>query len=233
MVQIDNIELAKSYGQFLAALGGVSITVLTLALTLRKEIADQRLFQFLNAALIVATIVCFIGAHGMSEVSAIPTAEMPGARRLYMIASINVVMAAALFLFALMLLPRVYDDDMPDELKAIAFWSFAAVVIGAQAWMVSFIEHLGHPSASGALLAAAVAALAVWLYRPRMDAVTGFVAFPFWLCVGFSGSSLVLFAATFQLLTGPQWFDVTFYCVGMATPAMALLRLGWREYRKA
>jgi hypothetical protein len=232
MVQINNIELAKGYSQFMVALGGVSITVLTLVLTLRKEIADQRLFFFLNAALIVATIVCFIGAHGMAEVSAIPEAHMLGARRLYMVASVNIYMAAALFLFSLMLLPRVYDEDMPAALKAIAFWSFVGVEIGALAWMVSFILQLGHADSPLGLIGAGVSAAVVGIYEPRPDPATGFVAFPFWVSIAISGMSLVLLAATFQLLTGPQWFDVMFYCVGMATPSVALIRLGWKEYRK-
>lgn len=232
MLQINNIELAKSYGQFMVALGGVSITVLTLVLTLRKEIADQRLFFFLNAALTVAAIVCFVGAHGMAEVSAIPEVELFGARRLYMVTSVNVYMAAALFLFALMLLPRVYDGHMPVGLKAIPFWSFIGIEIGAMAWMVSFIAQLDHPYSRHGLISAGVTALLILAYEPKADATTGFVSFPFWVSITFSGASLVLFASTFQLLIEPQWFDVMFYCVGMALPSTALMRLGWKEFRR-
>jgi len=232
VVHINNIELAKSYGQFLSALGGVSITVLTLVLTLRKEIADQRLFLFLNAALTVAAIVCFVGAHGMAEVSAIPEADMLGARRLYMVTSVNVYMAAALFLFSLMLLPRVYDGHMPAGLLAITFWSFLGIEIGAIAWMVSFIAQLDHPYSGHGLISAGVTGAMILGYEPKADAATGFVAFPFWVSIAISGASLVLFASTFQLLEGPQWFDVMFYCVGMALPSMALMRLGWKEYRR-
>lgn len=231
MVLIDNIELAKSYGGFMVALGGVSITVLTLVLTLKKEISNPRLFLFLTAALIVATIVCFVGAQGMAETSAIPATVARGARRLYMVASVNVFIAAALFTFSLMLLPRVYDDDMPDGLKGIGFWAFFGLQVGAFAWMVSFIIHLGHPQSLQGLLAAGATALLVFFHKPRADP-TGFVAFPFWICIGVSGSSLVLFASTFQLLTDPQWFDVLFYCIGMSAPSAALLRIGVMEYRK-
>lgn len=231
MVLIDNIELAKSYGGFMVALGGVSITVLTLVLTLKKEISNPRLFLFLTAALIVATIVCFVGAQGMAETSAIPATVPAGARRLYMVASVNVFIAAALFMFSLMLLLRVYDAEMPDALKGIAFWSFFGIQIGAFCWMISFILQLDHPQTPWGLLAALLTVLLVFLHKPKTDA-TGFVAFPFWICIGVSGSSLVLFAATFQVFTDPQWFDVWFYCVGMSAPSSALLRTGVTEYRR-
>lgn len=231
MVLIDNIELAKSYGGFMAALGGVSITVLTLVLTLKKEISNPRLFLFLTASLTVATLVCFIGAQGMAETSSIPADQPAGARRLYMVASVNIYTAAGLFTFALMLLPRVYDEDMPDGLKGIGFWSFVGIEVGAFAWMVSFILQLHHPQSHLGLAAGMTCLLLVFARTPRTDA-TGFVAFPFWVCIAVSGSSLVLFAATFQLHTDPQWFDVLFYCVGMAAPSGALLRIGVQEYRR-
>lgn len=77
MDKVDYLRLAEQYAAFLVAVGSVSITVLALVLNLgskREEKEPTELQKdsstFLIAALIVATVSCFIGAHMMSETSA-------------------------------------------------------------------------------------------------------------------------------------------------------------------
>jgi len=65
--------MATQYASFLAAVGGVSITVLALILNLRnKPKAEALRFSrvFLITALIVATVSCFVGAHMLVETAA-------------------------------------------------------------------------------------------------------------------------------------------------------------------
>lgn len=83
MRNVDYAKLSEQYASFLVAVGGVSITVLTLVLGLTSPPAPpteehERLFLvaaehahlFLVAALTAATVSCFIGAHMMAETAA-------------------------------------------------------------------------------------------------------------------------------------------------------------------
>lgn len=83
MRDVDYVKLSEQYASFLIAIGGVSITVLSIVSTLGSpltEEAQKKLAEldpnkldpklFLSAALIVATVCCFIGAHMMAETAA-------------------------------------------------------------------------------------------------------------------------------------------------------------------
>ncbi len=67
-MEVDYLKLSEQYASFLVAAGGVSITVLTLVLSFGSESANGKdLRTFLAAALVVAIISCFTGAHMMAE----------------------------------------------------------------------------------------------------------------------------------------------------------------------
>ncbi len=106
-MQLDYLRLSELYASFLAALGGVSITVLTLVLTLYPKPVVGNLSRFWVAALFVATISCFTGAHLMAEtvafISGSNESSLVGAR-LSLLASVNIYVAAMLLIFAVVLL---------------------------------------------------------------------------------------------------------------------------------
>src|ERR1700755_1758903 len=105
-MQLDYLELSKLYASFLAALGGVSITILTLVLALQLNLVAAKLSRFWLAALSVATISCFTGAHLMAEAAAFISGsrESPKGARLSLLASINIYVAAMLLIFTVVLL---------------------------------------------------------------------------------------------------------------------------------
>jgi hypothetical protein len=76
MDKVDYMKLAEQYANFLVAVGGVSITALTLVLSLRRKSKDTLrpaagvARAFLVAALSVSTACCFIGAQMMAETAA-------------------------------------------------------------------------------------------------------------------------------------------------------------------
>jgi hypothetical protein len=90
MRDVDYVKLSEQYSGFLIAIGGVSITVLSIVSTLgtpstkvcetgdvKLDLAQAKLAVlqsdrrlYLSAALIVATVCCFIGAHMMAETAA-------------------------------------------------------------------------------------------------------------------------------------------------------------------
>src|SRR2546429_2684192 len=97
-MEVDYLKLSEQYASFLIAAGGVSITVLTLVLTLGTETTETRereLRTFLAAALVVATISCFTGAHMLSETASFisyskGTQTPLSGERLFLLASINI-----------------------------------------------------------------------------------------------------------------------------------------------
>lgn len=155
MKAVDFAKLSEQYASFLVAVGGVSITVLALVLSLASpptEFIRKGLGEFLILALIVATACCFIGAHMMAETAAfisrakakltkdnprslIPPAGTSLGERLFLLASINIFIAVGLVLFALMLLPWASTLPGVDGAKRISFVVFLFVISGALFWM--------------------------------------------------------------------------------------------------
>src|SRR5205085_3478511 len=118
MKDVDYAKLSEQYGGFLVAVGGVSITVLAVVLGLgsKTELAEggKTAQVFLVAALITATVSCFIGAHMMAETAAFFTKngdeqpkkyKIPLGRRLFVLATTNIFIAITLVLFSIVLLP--------------------------------------------------------------------------------------------------------------------------------
>jgi len=124
------LKLSELYANFLAALGGVSITVLTLVLTLNPKPAEGTLSRFWVAALFLATISCFIGAHLMAEAAAF-TSKSKESRvglRLSLLASINIYVAAMLIIFTIVLLTA-------EHIKLVSVLIFLFVLTVTLSWM--------------------------------------------------------------------------------------------------
>ena len=162
MEEVDYSKLSEQYASFLVAVGGVSITVLTLVLSLGSsatKLTEQDLGSFLILDLVVATVCCFIGAHMMAETAAFinhakeklkaenPTPDtispvrVPLGERLFLLASANIFISIILVLFALMLLPSASNLSNATSIKWISFFIFMFVVVGALIWMVLAANH--------------------------------------------------------------------------------------------
>jgi hypothetical protein len=149
MYKVDYQKLSEQYAGFLVAVGGVSITVLTLVLSLGTETVapEVNLRSFLVAALLVATVTCFVGAHMMAETAAFiecdkaehPTS--PSGQRLFVLASLNIFIASILVLFALMLLPTSSGKVHAASLAPISGGICLLVTFGLVGWMVLAAYH--------------------------------------------------------------------------------------------
>lgn len=182
MREVDFAKLSEQYASFLVAVGGVSITVLALVLSLSppsSKLTQGDLGSFLILALIVATVCCFIGAHMMAETAAfigrvkeksmkaastqeILPAGAPLGERLFLLATINIFIAVILVLFALMLLPSV--STLPDaaSIKWISFVVFLLVIAGAFIWMILAAKHRIDVDGSGYTILKAVGLGLAW-----------------------------------------------------------------------
>lgn len=128
-IGIDYQKLSELYASFLAALGGVSITVLTLVLTLYPRPVAGNLSRFWVAALFVATVSCFTGAHLMAEtVAFISKSNKLTGVRLSLLASINIYVAAMLLIFTVVLLTA-------EHVKWISLFVFLLVLFITLSWM--------------------------------------------------------------------------------------------------
>jgi hypothetical protein len=123
---VDYLKLSEQYGNFLIAIGGVSITILTVILTFSSEKKNI----FLVAALIVSTISCFTGAHMMAETAAFVSKykDISSGERLFLLASTNIFIAVVLVIFALMLLPIISDKVDVTSIKPISISVFVFVI---------------------------------------------------------------------------------------------------------
>ncbi|HEX8284491.1 MAG TPA: hypothetical protein VF588_14090 [Pyrinomonadaceae bacterium] len=154
MGNVDFAKLSEQYASFLVAAGGVSITVLTLVLglssatTASTESTETDARLFLVAALIAATVSCFVGAHMMAETAAVftlggqglpegkPPAQIPLGRRLFVLASSHIFITIVLVLFSIVLLPTATGKvELAASLRPITHVVFVGVVIGALVWM--------------------------------------------------------------------------------------------------
>jgi hypothetical protein len=149
-MEVDYSKLSEQYASFLIAIAGVSITVLTLVLSLSPKINNisSNTNVFLVAALVVATISCFVGAHMMAETTAFISHSKGNqtGERLFLLASTNIFIVAALVIFALMLLPIVFlDEDKATEIKPILICAFAFVIVDVLAWMWLSVYRMPAP----------------------------------------------------------------------------------------
>lgn len=177
MKKVDYLKLSEQYASFLVAVGGVSITVLTLVLTFGSESLTPKVNSrsFLVAALVVATVACFIGAHMLAETAAfisnakekakeiaerkqdntsqlgpLPSPEeIVSGVRLFLLASTNIFIAIILVLFALMLLPTSSRRVDAASLAPISVGVFLVIVAVAVYWMILAAKYRVPVSQSG------------------------------------------------------------------------------------
>lgn len=167
MKDVDYLKLSEQYASFLVAVGGVSITVLSIVLSLNLKSADAYSGSFLVAALIVATVACFVGAHMMAETAAFisysnqkPVNRRPTGERLFLLASANIFIAISLVLFSLMLLPRL--SDKVDAARPISVIVFGCVLGGSFCWMILAAVYRMPAGRGGLAAGAGIVAGALW-----------------------------------------------------------------------
>src|SRR6266446_6825450 len=151
-MEVDYQKLSEQYASFLVAAGGVSITVLALVLTLGTETGEKELRTFLAAALIVATISSFTGAHMLSETASFisyskGTQTPLSGERLFVLASINIYISVIVILFALMLLPKA-SGRVDAAIRPISVSVFVFALTAVLCWMV-FSITIRFPRLSG------------------------------------------------------------------------------------
>lgn len=263
MKEVDYAKLSGQYASFLIAAGGVSITVLTLVLSLNSAHnplepltePGKTARVFLIAALIAATVSCFIGAHMMAETAAFFTRcekkppeeglpdETPLGKRLFVLATSNIFIAVNLVLFSIVLLPTaIGDDQLAARLNRISLVVFLGVVLGALCWMfLSAIARLGLGKNSRyaiaiALTAGLVTAILCYTSKELWPQVT------FVFIIVITAVSLIYFAFIFKIgnvgkvgkaCTGTIWrtIEMVAFCsaitVSYAFLVVAFLKLLW------
>jgi len=236
-MQVDFLTLTKQYGGFLAALGGVTITVLTLVLSLDREKVRSNSHKFLVAALIVATLTSFTGAHLMAETAASisKAKEEKSGARLFLLASINIYLSTILTIFVLMLLPVDYNIQNAEVVTAISASVFLCVICSALRWMYLTATSRIPPYNCCRTIRGVSIISVIWLlslcilpsiFKIINDQVLLFISlFPI---VGFTGFSLFRFTTPFSKDSEAKPFDISFFCVSITFSCASLLGIAGR-----
>jgi heme/copper-type cytochrome/quinol oxidase subunit 2 len=257
VMQPNYHKLAEQYGGFLVAIGGVSITVLTLVLSawriLRRSDEDEQRGgksessgeseatnnrPALVISLIIATFCSFVGAQLMAEMVALETLGQTH----FLLASVNIFIAVAVVIFAVMLLATEYrrDNRHMKGIRQMARRVFYAVLVSVFSWMIySAFARMPAPHRwLTPLTALAVGYLSFIYFRDRsgkngkklnenlLD--TTFVAVIGFTVVSLLGFLLFLLIPIWPFFQGlTVWFFVfaiTFTCLGLWFSARCVAR---------
>jgi len=233
MKEVDYQKLSEQYASFLVAVGGVSITVLTLVLSLGQS-SRPDLTEYLVATLLVATVSCFIGAQMMAETSAsiiyhkkmesegTSIKDPPLGERLFLLASTNIFISVLLVAFASMLLPAASGKVNPTNIKPVAVLIFALVLAGALCWLILAYKYRMPPPGGMRVIWPALVLGAgwcvfliflpyVWLLRSVFISITLF-----------SAASLVYFAWTFKKGGKANDEDICFFSTAVLLSYISL-----------
>ncbi|MDX6269737.1 MAG: hypothetical protein QOD28_960 [Acidobacteriota bacterium] len=147
----DYQKLSELYGTFLGALGGVSITVLSIVMAFNTDRIKAVFFQYLIAALGAAAFSCFTGGHLMTETAAFicksreEGQERQTGVRLCAIATINIYNSVVLIIFSLVVVVVGLNPEYV-VLKVFFIVLFACIIMSALIWVVLTItDRLGQP----------------------------------------------------------------------------------------
>ena len=237
MKEVDYQKLSEQYASFLVAVGGVSITVLALVLSLGDS-PRQDWTEYLVAALLVATVSCFIGAQMMAETSASiiyyrgmervpkPISDTPTGERLFLLASTNIFISVLLVAFASMLLPSMSGKVTPNNFKLVTISIFGLVLIGALIWLILAARYR-IPVTDGRYIVVFVIRTGVWwgLFLSFLSYVwllgVVFISITF-----FSAASLIYFAWTFKDGDKANSEDILFFSTSVLLSYISLATVG-------
>lgn len=249
---MDYGKLAEQYGGFLVAIGGVSITVLTLVLSiwhLKRSPEENDTVSTASSnrpalitSLIIATFCCFVGAHLMAETSAFISSITQGTAlkanvgaRQFLLASINIFIGVTVVMFAVMLLATEYrkEDESSPGIRTMSMLVFCAVV-GSVLWWMFFTIVARMPVSNEIWLSYVAVALVAFVggllvglatLLKRSWTLTG----TFFLIVGFTFFSLIYFSLSLrQFSLGLHRLDFAFFVAAITSTCIALMSSAYR-----
>lgn len=218
----DYGKLAELYGGFLVAIGGVSITVLTLVMSIWHRPASGTLAESevaihnraaLIKALIIATFCSFVGAHLMAETAAFVAAHDKGfGARQFLLAGVNIFVGVTIVMFAVMLLATEYKKENQQLLgiRNMAKWVFGFVVLCVLWWMAVSILLRMPPTNKGWS-----AVLPFCLVAILMIGVFGII----WKKKGNTKALKYLLRGTFVVVIATTVLSLVFFSLSLSDPS--------------
>jgi len=218
------------FGSFVISLAGISITVLTLVLALPKEHRHTGHFRLLYTTLVVATLACIQGAHLMGDAASWESrfsgaAPYEGSIQAFMTAAPTGYVATVLVMFALVLLPKVYDPTFPRIIRYILLATLAAEVVGSwlsmipQVWLGAGVSH-NKP----AVIVAVIGVIGLGVYEARAHGSDFADYLPLiicWVIVCLCGAVYGIVCPKFA--EGHWWLITWLYALGATWPSSALI----------
>jgi hypothetical protein len=156
--------------------------------------------------------------------------EMPPEGPLFLIASVNIYIAAILSSFFLMLLPATYEKELSSDIKPIATLVFILIMVSAYFWMISYLTSrapIAHPY--GLVAWITLVPTVLWLgyliynrgvvHKVMPKAVFIFLT----IIVAGSGS---YFNYTYNKGGRANPWQIRFFCAAISVSCISLLSLG-------
>ncbi|MBT8421136.1 MAG: hypothetical protein KJO08_09775 [Gammaproteobacteria bacterium] len=238
-------KLSSEYRQWLTAMGAVNTTVLAFVLILTEKssaAAGSGHYATLISSLFAGMFTCFIGSLLMGEAGSV--SKNKDASHLFMIASVNIHIAAILSFSSMMLLAIVHKNLLGgNNIPIVIFFMFLFIGLASLLWMISMIlnawrriniPQVARKTLSILLLASAVAVAIIYLLIGLF--LNGKTAFPipFTLCALSSVASVIIFVIVSEFVMEKDQpsglalpVSIMLYAVGVSLPLASVAWLAW------
>lgn len=138
-IYIDHLQLAASYVDYLLAIAGASLTVLTLVIAFESNPTSGKLHPMLVSSLIVAVLASFVGTHLMSGVAALELRDQTVIEkgiglRFFLLSFVNVDIASNCFMMSMLLLVPAFQPELAKILVRLISLVFVCMIGGQVLW---------------------------------------------------------------------------------------------------
>lgn len=235
---INYVTLAGPMVDYLMAIAGASLTVLTLVMAFDKKPENATIQPVLICSLIVAVVASFIGIHEFSMISSLELGEeMMNKASLghknYIVAYPNIAIAANFFLMAMLLLTPAFDPESARFLWNLLVLTFSSLILVQVLWTLETVFLLAPNFKAASLIASIFVVMGLTTFKLLLNDTRRRLAsrqpqsMAFMICVMVSMSTIgydIIFPHDF----GPLEFkDVCYYALALSLIYSSISCLGW------
>ena len=239
---INYVTMAGHQVDYLMAIAGASLTVLTLIMAFDKKPQNSSMQPLLICSLIVAIVSSFIGIHQFSTISSMEGTDalldkMNLGVQDYQISYVNISIAENFFLMAMMLLIPAYDPDSAHFVWDLLAMIFGSIILVQIIWTVEEVFLILARSKEacimvGVALIIGIGTLFMLLMDTRRKLAQGQPTnMAFFICITVSISSIV-----YEMIYPNGYgmnveIELYFYAIGSSLVYASVGCIGWLGLR--
>ena len=233
---INYVTLAGPMVDYLMAIAGASLTVLTLVMAFDKKPENATVQPVLICSLIVAVVASFVGIHEFSTISSLEFGEAVVNKatlghKNYLVAYPNIAISANFFLMAMLLLTPAYDPESARFLWNLLVLTFSSLI--QVFWTLESIFMLSQNFKEGCLIAAAFAILGLGTFKILLNDTRRRIAsrqpqsMSFMICVLVSMSTIVYDLIFPHDYSAIAFKDLCYFALASSLIYSSIGCLGW------